>query len=330
MSTSTVALATADATTVDHAAEPQADLWTSDSQREAARTGREPAATDEATVPAPVVADEPEPAVAEEETPTEPAPLPRDAAGQFQKRGKPRSDPQARVEAATRKEAQAKEEARQARAEVERLRAEVERHTAEAARLRQPVAAPPAEGADLERFWQDPLSVARELARREAADLYAAQQQAQLERAELASYAQQVTELKQEHPDFDDVVKQAPDVPGVILLAVRQSQMGARIAYDLGTHPEDTAQLARECAALSIDAVPMVRRLLEARVTATAGARPDSASSAVRPSAAAPPVNRVGGTASRTPVESEDLEFGPEYIRRENAREKKAREAGRW
>ncbi len=321
MSHSTAELPTADSTTVDHAAEPQSNLWTSDSEREASRTAAAAAEgarddghdIDMGAVGATGTTDDDSPPAADVSAVPDATARP----------GKPRNDPRARVEAATRKEAIAKEEAKLAREEAGRLRAELDR-------LRQPAPAaqdPPVPDAD--RFWQDPLTVARQLAAEEAQRVYQEQQQRQAYVQAHQTYAQRATAFEAQHPDFQEVVAQAPHVPGIILQAVLQSDLGPQIAYDLGSHPEVAAQLAQEFARLPADAVPLVRRVLEARLTATAAARPDSASP-VRPSAAKPPISRVGGTASITPADPEDLEFGPEYIRRENAREKKAREAGRW
>ncbi len=330
MTTSTAELPATDSATVDHTTEPQSELWTSDSEREAARQ-------DDATLGSHATTDHAD--VGDSGSPegttgvtgdggTSASPAEEDVfregdqSGARKPKGKPRNDPQARVEAATRKEAAAKEEARQARDEAARLRAELDR-------LRAPATSAEPPAADTDRFWADPLTVARQLAAEEAAKVYAAQQQQHTQAQMHQAYRQRVDAFAATHPDFHEVINQAPEVPGVILHAILASERGAELAYDLGSHPEIAAQLAEEFKSLPADAVPLVRRVLEARLSATAVASSEAAS-LMRPSAAKPPIPRVGGTASFTPADPEDLAFGPEYIRRENAREKKAREAGRW
>jgi hypothetical protein len=260
-------------------------------------------------------------------------------------KGKPRSDPQARVEQATSREAAAKEEARLARQEAAELKQRLE---ALERQSRQPETPKPA-ATPSEKFtyptyaealaqnpsldydeWRDAKEEARtdwKLARVNVDDRI--QQRLEAERAQQA-FLGRYESFAQSHPDYDEVVARAPHVPGVMLEAVRSSPRGPEIAYDLGSHPEDCAQLAAELKTLGSDAVPLVRRLLESRLTAAAVPQPDSARVVPR-SSAAPPVNRVGGSASAAPVDPEDLEFGPDYIRLENAREKQRRAAGgRW
>jgi len=270
-----------------------------------------------------------EPEAADEPEAAPPPAAERGENGQFKAKGKgkPRSDPQARVEQATGREAAAREEARQAREEAAQLRARLE------ALERQPRPAPPPAPVTPEeetnKFWESPIETARRLAREEATQALQQFRQEQAAHAAEAAFLARHAEFVKDHPDYETVVRQAPQVPLVMLEAIRQSPLGPHIAYDLGTHPEDCAQLAQELRTLGGDAVPLVRRMLEARVSAAAAPVPDSARALPR-SSAAPPINRVGGTASAAPVDPDDLEFGPEYIRLENARELKQRAAGRW
>lgn len=295
------------------------DTWASDSETSAA-------ALAEPTADAVPVADES--AESDAAPLAEAAPLERGDDGKFKPRsGKPRNDPQARVQQATSQAALAKEEARQAREEAAQLKTRLEAF--ERAHVTPPAPVVP-DPADLDRFYQDPLAATRTLAEEVARNAVAQYQQQQAAQATQQAFLDRLATFTTDHPDYDAVVQRAPNVPGVMLEAIRLSPLGPQIAYDLGSHPEDTAQLARELQSLTPDAVPLVRRLLEARVTGPAVLRPDSAAPVVRSSAATPPINRVGGTAAAAPVDPEDLEFGPEFIRLENARDKQRAAGGRW
>ncbi len=105
--------------TVDQAAEPQSDLWTADSERDLGTSDPLPSGAVDTETPEP----DSEPAGADPKTdPT--TSTERDEAGKFKPKGKgkPRTDPQARVQAATAKEAAAKEETRLAREEAAALK----------------------------------------------------------------------------------------------------------------------------------------------------------------------------------------------------------------
>lgn len=124
--------------------------------------------------------------------------------------------------------------------------------------------------------------------------------------------------------DFDTVVN-ALDVKFSPMHqeAILRAPDSAAVQYALGKNPE----LARQIAAIDN---PFVLGLEFAKLTqsSAAVARPDSASTA-RPSSAKPPINRVGGAASAVPVDPDDLDFGPDYIRAENERERKRQQANR-
>lgn len=339
---------------MDHTTEPQSDLWTSDSEREAARHDSEPPrAASPAAEDAAAADTSPQPAadaaVASEEG-TETAT--RDESGKFVKgKGKPRTDPQARVEAATRKESAAKEEARLAREEARRLAAELEAirrsQTAQPAksepentfkfppRAEWMAAHPDKEWDDYDdaKFeareqWRDQRDQAREAQRADVLRVESHRQRLQAAAAADPSLPAAIDAgLQKIHEGLVRVGLR--EWPKLLTDAVMESPQSVEIVRRLVMHPDHAIQLAVETASLPASAVGFVRRHLESALTATAGSLPDSAS-AVRPSAAKAPINRVGGTASIPPAEPDDLEFGPEYIRLENAREKKRREAGRW
>lgn len=127
------------------------------------------------------------------------------------------------------------------------------------------------------------------------------------------------------YPDFQEAID-ASDVwfSPMHQRAILDTPGSEHIQYALAKDPH----LARRIAAIDN---PVTLGLEFARLlpSTTAAARPDSASSA-RPSTAKPPINRVGGTASAAPVDPDDLDFGPEYIKAENERERKRQQAARW
>ena len=340
--------------------------WDSDSSaHDPTEAGNDAVPEVAAPVHEPAVSDSSEPAISqkanESDVPEEPV---RNEQGQFVKKpgkGKPRSDPQARVEAATAKEAAAKEDARQAREEAKALAARLAAYEARQAPVspQPPTAAPPAQAATFPTFdaWmashpgQDWDAYIRDLTAHQAesrAQAIVNERLAQWQGQQIAqqrqqTIAQRIAEAQTRLPDFEQVIAEgAPrvgealarrglqDFPPVMHEAVAESPQIADIRRYFGLHPEDAAQLAAETASLPVTAAPMVRRYLESLVTtAAAPAAPDSAPLA-RPSLAKPPINRVGGSASATPADPDDLDFGPEYIRLENERERKRSGMGRW
>lgn len=295
---------------------PTDDLWTADSER--------------SPTPEPLPDPEPDPAP---ETPLVAA-APETAAPAVdekgKKPGKPRNDPIARMQQATAKEAAAKEEARLAREEATALKARLDALEQRTLQPEPPRQAPSAKFPTFDEWqtthpddtWED-YQDARVEWKLEARDAARAAQQ------QVTQYREQLESAKATDPTLVQALKNDPPVSPVMEQAILSSKQSIDIVRYLGTHPEICAQLALESRYTSGDAVPVMRRYLEAQVTAGAVARPDSAP-AVRPSTANPPINRVGGTASATPVDPDDLDFGPEYIRQENAREKKRQEASRW
>ncbi len=310
--------------TVDQAAEPQSELWTSDSERgtttsEELPSGAVDTETGSAepvpeTTPAPVAAADPD----------------RDEAGKFRpktKKGKPRTDPEARVLEALAEAKAAKEEAARYKAEVEAAK----RPTQTA--VPRPQAPIQATTTDFPEFdaWSAQTGNSDWNAWMRAAARYEAQQ--------LLTQDRQQTQLQSRNDRYragltDKFPNFAPKplpVSAAMSEAILSSDLGPDITHWLDAHPEQCAQLAEESKTDDpVVAARWMRKYLETQVTANGGARPDSPA-AVRPSAAKPPVNRVGGTANATPADPDDLEFGPEFIRLENDRERKRREAGgRW
>jgi hypothetical protein len=272
------------------------------------------------------------------------------------KKGKPRNDPRARVEQATAREAAAKEEARLARERADRLEAELAE-----ARKPKPAADPPARptlvtppqtaaafapfDAWLEKNPGKDYDDYRDARDEHLRTSWWQSQQAQFERqGAMQAHSQRIKQAIETDPSLPQLITSGtqaiaaelqkvgiPDLPEVIAQALVNSPRSVDAYRYLLTHPAETAQLALDVmadpSASPVVAARLVRRYFDS-VTAGAAVPPDSAS-VVRPSSARAPINRVGGTASATPVSSDDLEFGPEYIQVENEKDKKRRASGR-
>lgn len=319
--------AVADSTAEQPVTAPEVDPWTSETDRQPAQA--DASATTEATV-------------------VEPTQAERDERGQFKpkKEGNPRHDLNARL-------GQKAEEARKEKERADRLEQELQalRNQAparvEAPKTETPKAAEkfPAFDAWIEQHpdaTYDDYIDARAEAKAQA--VLTSREREAAERREAESFQQAQSAFRRrnadaaaQRPDWGQTVSglaqrfQAAgyqEFPPALDRAIVTSEKSADILYYLGTHPDVALQLAQDVATTGPEAASIVRRYLEAQITAPAAAA-DSAPR-VRPSAAHAPINRVGGTANATPVDPDDLDFGPEYIRAENLRERKAREAGRW
>lgn len=346
MSTSTAEFATPESQTVKP--DEKDALWTSDSER--GLIAQPDATPDPIEVPPepaePEPVETPEPTEATESK--EAATPERDEKGQFVKgKGKPRSDPRARVEAATAKEAAAKEEARQAREEAARLKAEIEA-LKRPAPIPTPAAAPVSGRFPAFEVWakahpgQDFDDYTDARAAHVARQEWAKADQEKALQSRVSTYQTRMDAAAATDPELKAAMAAARTAvddalaarglsrfPDAVIQAVVESERAPDITKYFLAHPQDAAQLAVETQGLPVTAASLVRRSLEALLPAAAAARPDSAPE-VRPSARTAPINRVGGSATATPVDPDDLPFGPEYIRKENERERKAREAGRW
>ncbi len=158
----------------------------------------------------------------------------------------------------------------------------------------------------------------------------AQQAEARLERA----HATRVAAMATKYPDYPTVCDAANralaaagvrTLPDVLVRAIKQSDRSDDLMYFLGTHPEDAIHLARRFANRPVADADLVQDLLEAKFSASAAPTITGSASPSR-SSAKPPINPVGGHASATPVSPDELEFGPEYVRRMN---KIDREKGR-
>jgi hypothetical protein len=153
----------------------------------------------------------------------------------------------------------------------------------------------------------------------------------------LEAHLARMANVATKYPDFQQVREKADatlaaaginNFPDVLVRAVIQSDRSDDLIYFLGTHPEEAVQLARDAAAAPLSVAPLLQRMLETQLS-TNGARsalPTGSGPPAR-SLAKPPVNPVGGTATVQSPPLDELEFGPEYVRRMNKRD---RERGKW
>lgn len=301
------------------AAEPKEDPWTSQS----------------AETPAVEAKADDEPAA------VEPAPAERNESGQFQaKTPSKRKNPYEAVKAATGETARERE----AREKAEARAADLERQLEEARRpkLEPALKAEPASGdrkkpsedeigtkyasyadfvEDLADWKAEQRLKANDVDARIAARFEAERRQQAQDRRDAAL----VESGKQAYPDFVEVINSAtlefPTWHGEFIKGLPNAH---DVIYALAKDLETAKHIA------TIDN-PFALGVALAQLVPPSGvaARPDSTSPA-RSSTAKPPINRVGGTASAVPVDPDDLEFGPDFIRAENEKDRKRKQANRW
>lgn len=133
------------------------------------------------------------------------------------------------------------------------------------------------------------------------------------------------------YKDFDTAIQAVSDIqfPNDTLMAIVQMDGSEHIQYALATNRELAQRIAGWDISTLDKQIKLGAELAKLVPSSVVAATPDS-TPPTRSSTAKPPINRVGGTASAVPVDPDDLDFGPEFIRAENERDKKRREAGRW
>jgi hypothetical protein len=314
------------------------------------------------THPPQVDAGEPEP-----EPPAPVAAADRNADGTFvAKKAKPRSNPQARVEQATADAAEARRLLAERDAELAQMRAErtaPKPIVATTEPTKKDVADQKTKSAfygddvtrpfpNINDFGDDADPVGRMFYEgvkwnAEQERYQAEKRQAQTERTTILTEAsQRLSEARTADPAFDGYVQtiereiaksgfvgarvdgtSGPALPPALFTALAKSSRIADITRLFGQHPEQCAQWIADTRDLPPSAATVVLRSLEASLPAsTAAVRADSASRSPV-SAAKPPIDRVGGSASASPADPDDLPFD-EFVRTENARELRERKAG--
>lgn len=155
---------------------------------------------------------------------------------------------------------------------------------------------------------------------------YVAQQTA--ERTQ-ATYNERLNAFVAKTPDFHERMAAWANAGGANYVtdamrdATLASPRGPEIAYWLATHQSEVVQLAQQTARLGADAAPLVRQLLESKLSPTASSGP--VAGGIRPSVPAP-IKPVGAApvVSDPPLDSLDVD---DFVARENARERNERKA---
>lgn len=129
-------------------------------------------------------------------------------------------------------------------------------------------------------------------------------ERAEFERVRTAHVAR-IAAFQQTHPDLEEKGRAlephlvaagfaGDKFPLTLTKAIMTSDKSADILYDLASHPEACIQLAREAAELPLTAAPVMRRVLESRLTA-APSGPAVTPKPVTP-AKEPPIKPVAGS----------------------------------
>lgn len=126
----------------------------------------------------------------------------------------------------------------------------------------------------------------------------------------------------QEQVDAADAAMKAEGkgITQVMAEAVFRSNLSHDLVYYLATHPDDARQLASETVGLDVSAAPLVRQLLEQRVSAGAG---HGSASTAELSRAKPPIRPLGASSVTVPDEPGDDEPVERYIARMNSIDRK-------
>lgn len=149
-----------------------------------------------------------------------------------------------------------------------------------------------------------------------------------------AAHEARMAIARQTYPDFDDVLSAGelalraagfPTVPPLLADAIVRSEKSAAILHDLGTHPEVCVEMARLAQGQPASAVPMMRHLLESRLSA---APSGPAEPTARVTRAQPPIKPVGSSLSAVEPDalSDDSDVDT-HIRVMNARDRQRRRA---
>ncbi len=106
----------------------------------------------------------------------------------------------------------------------------------------------------------------------------------------------------------------------VMTQAILASEQGPAIIYYLSTHPEEVDQLTRETLNVPVDAAPLMRRLLESKVSVASASSPAQTAPVVRRSAPTP-IKPVGSGLTVADTAPDDLPFGKAYVDEMNKRD---------
>ena len=142
----------------------------------------------------------------------------------------------------------------------------------------------------------------------------------------LHTHTERIQSYAQQTPDYFEKIQAAARQPvsKVMEAAIISSERGPELAYFLATHPEEGIRLAQSTVTVDLSQAPLVRELLESKLSAQAAQSSGPASGVSRPPVFRP-IKPVGATPVTAETPPDDLEFGPEYVRRMNERDRQRR-----
>lgn len=320
----------ADATETQVAATEANDPWTVNSATPSGEVTQTPPAPVE---PVAAVSDDlaPEPV----EAVSQPV---RDDKGQFAKASR-KTNPHEAVKQATGEAARERERAAKAEqraAELERLLAE----RAEPTRTADPEPSTRREPSRPKPVWDDTKYASYEDFTDDRADWLFEQKLAsgELDQRVEQRFQQHLTRQQEQqrkvsireagmkaYPDWQTVIDGAVDAKYPNAVLQLPDEAIPHVIYAIAKDPA----LSQKLVSLLDNPVALGLELAQLLPSSGVANQPGSTPT-TRVSSALPPVSRVGGTASAVPVDPDELEFGPEYIRKGNEADKKRREANRW
>lgn len=167
----------------------------------------------------------------------------------------------------------------------------------------------------------------REKAEREQKARFAA------DRKQLADqHASRVTAYEAEHPEFAKLMDEAGALPTNDWMDehILHSEKGPALMQYLAENPEECERISKLALGPTLVALGRIEaRLEQTSETAKSGSAPERQAT----TKARPPVNPVGGTTAVDADAGDDdlatMDFGPEYVRRMNARERERNRARR-
>lgn len=217
---------------------------------------------------------------------------------------------------------------RTAERERDALKAQMEARQAPAAPEPVQPAAPtfdPSQGPQLDQFdsyeaWVD--ARAEWKADQAWQRIQAAQQQDQA----LRTHTERIHAYAAKAPDYFEKIAEASALPvsKVMEAAIIASDRGPELAYFLATHPEEGIRLAQQTVSVALSQAPLVRELLESKLVTSQAASSGPAAGVSRQPVFRP-IKPVGATPVVAETPPDDLEFGPEYVRRMNERDRQRR-----
>lgn len=250
----------------------------------------------------------------------------RNADGTFKPKGKPRNDPQARIEQALERQRLAEERA--ASAERRALDLEARQRPEPKAAPATPAAFPAFETWTTqhpEQSYEDYIEArvehrleARDKERTEREEQANAQRTATERRA---AWQTNLTAAKQRIPDYDTRINHDLALPMPILSRMAQSDLGPDLVLHLSEHPDLAQRLATLPAPDALELFGEIKATVKATLDAASPAAP---ARRVPVSSAKAPIKPVGSSAQVIGDEPSDDEAVEVFIARENARDRKA------